>query len=65
MEVRDLLSKYNFPGDDTPIVIGSALKALEVTRVKLECHRREIGSGDGRLFPGTEARYRQAIFVAD
>jgi elongation factor Tu len=29
MEVRDLLSKYNFPGDDTPIIIGSALKALE------------------------------------
>jgi len=29
MEVRDLLSSYNFPGDKTPIVIGSALKALE------------------------------------
>ena len=29
MEVRDLLSTYEFPGDDTPIVIGSALKALE------------------------------------
>ena len=29
MEVRDLLSSYNFPGDDTPIVKGSALKALE------------------------------------
>jgi elongation factor Tu len=29
MEVRELLSKYNFPGDDTPIVRGSALKALE------------------------------------
>jgi elongation factor Tu len=29
LEVRDLLSKYKFPGDDTPIVIGSALKALE------------------------------------
>ncbi len=29
MEVRDLLSKYDFPGDDTPIVKGSALKALE------------------------------------
>ncbi len=29
MEVRELLSKYNFPGDDTPIVVGSALKALE------------------------------------
>jgi elongation factor Tu len=29
MEVRELLSKYDFPGDDTPIVVGSALKALE------------------------------------
>ncbi len=29
MEVRDLLSKYDFPGDDIPIVKGSALKALE------------------------------------
>ena len=29
MEVRDLLSEYDFPGDDTPIIIGSALKALE------------------------------------
>ena len=30
MEVRDLLSAYEFPGDDTPIITGSALKALEV-----------------------------------
>jgi elongation factor Tu len=29
MEVRELLSKYEFPGDDTPIIIGSALKAME------------------------------------
>src|ERR1043165_7134768 len=29
MEVRELLSKYEFPGDDIPIVTGSALKALE------------------------------------
>lgn len=29
MEVRELLDMYEFPGDDTPIVIGSALKALE------------------------------------
>ena len=29
MEVRELLSKYDFPGDDTPIISGSALKALE------------------------------------
>ena len=29
MEIRELLDAYEFPGDDTPIVIGSALKALE------------------------------------
>ncbi|MCH8930917.1 MAG: elongation factor Tu [Proteobacteria bacterium] len=29
MEIRELLSIYEFPGDDTPIVVGSALKALE------------------------------------
>ena len=36
LEVRELLSKYKFPGDDTPIVIGSALKALG---------RRYVGDG--------------------
>src|SRR5215210_5187386 len=29
LEVRELLSEYDFPGDDTPIIMGSALKALE------------------------------------
>src|SRR5512146_731829 len=29
MEVRDLLSKYNFPGDDIPVIRGSGLKGLE------------------------------------
>ncbi|ORE88983.1 Translation elongation factor Tu [Oceanococcus atlanticus] len=29
MEVRELLDTYDFPGDDTPVIIGSALKALE------------------------------------
>ena len=29
MEVRDLLSEYEFPGDDIPVIKGSALKALE------------------------------------
>ncbi|WP_369015215.1 GTP-binding protein, partial [Paenibacillus xylanexedens] len=29
MEVRDLLSEYDFPGDDVPVISGSALKALE------------------------------------
>ena len=32
LEVRELLSKYNFPGDDIPIIRGSALKALEAPR---------------------------------
>ena len=29
MEIRDLLNSYEFPGDDTPIIVGSALAALE------------------------------------
>lgn len=29
MEIRELLSEYDFPGDDTPVIFGSALKALE------------------------------------
>ena len=29
MEIRELLDEYEFPGDDTPIIQGSALKALE------------------------------------
>jgi elongation factor Tu len=37
MEVRDLLSEYEFPGDTTPIVAGSALKAMECGCGKREC----------------------------
>ncbi|QJC34610.1 elongation factor Tu [Enterobacteriaceae endosymbiont of Donacia crassipes] len=33
MEVRDLLTQYNFPGDTTPIIQGSALKALEGDKI--------------------------------
>ena len=36
MEIRELLSKYDFPGDDIPIVMGSALKALESTSEDME-----------------------------
>ncbi|MBE5733250.1 MAG: elongation factor Tu [Clostridiales bacterium] len=32
MEIRDLLSSYDFPGDDTPVIKGSALKALEAAQ---------------------------------
>ena len=37
MEVRDLLNRYEFPGDDVPVVVGSALKALECGCEKDEC----------------------------
>ena len=39
LEVRELLSKYNFPGDDIPIVVGSALKAVECGCAKDECEK--------------------------
>jgi len=35
MEVRELLSKYEFPGDDIPIIKGSALKRCKATRATL------------------------------
>jgi elongation factor Tu len=37
MELRELLDKYEFPGDDTPIIKGSALKALECGCGKDDC----------------------------
>ena len=37
MEVRELLTEYEFPGDDIPVIIGSALKALECGCGKGEC----------------------------
>ena len=56
MEVRELLSKYEFPGDDTPIVTGSALKALEGdTSRDRGAVDGEAGRGDGPLHPGAGA----------
>ncbi|MGF7431866.1 elongation factor Tu [Thermoanaerobacterium thermosaccharolyticum] len=37
MEVRELLNEYEFPGDDTPIVVGSALKAMECGCGQRDC----------------------------
>jgi len=39
LEVRDLLKKYDFPGDDTPVIRGSALKALECGCGKGDCEK--------------------------
>ena len=46
MEVRELLVKYDFPGDDTPIIIGSALKAMEGDKGDM---------GEGAIFKLAEA----------
>jgi elongation factor Tu len=46
MEVRELLSKYEFPGEKTPIIIGSALKALEGDKSDM---------GEGSIFKLAEA----------
>jgi len=46
MEVRELLDSYEFPGDDTPIIVGSALKALEGDESEL---------GEGSIFKLADA----------
>ncbi len=52
LEVRELLSTYEFPGDDIPIVEGSALAALEGTNKEIgEDSMREADGGGGRLHP--------------
>ena len=52
MEVRELLSSYEFPGDDIPIVKGSALAALEGRDPEIgEKSILELMDGGGRLHP--------------
>jgi elongation factor Tu len=53
MEVRELLDKYDFPGDDTPIIKGSALKALEGDAKYVESVVELVKSLDG-YFPEPE-----------
>ena len=62
MEVRELLTTYKFPGDDTPIIIGSALKALEgdQSEIGVPAVVKLVAEMD-RLHPGAEARDRQAV----
>ncbi len=44
MEIRELLSSYDFPGDDTPIIRGSALKALERPRIPMLRNKVHLGA---------------------
>ena len=57
MEVRELLTKYEFPGDEIPVIRGSALKALEGDA---EWTRIDHGADGrrGQLHPGAGARRR-------
>ena len=48
LEVRELLTKYNFPGDDIPVIRGSALKALEAARRPDRPGLRPDPGADGR-----------------
>jgi elongation factor Tu len=62
MEIRELLSKYGFPGDDTPIIRGSALKALESTSTdpnapEYKCIKELMDAVD-ELHPDPEAQRR-------
>ena len=70
MEIRELLNEYDFPGDDIPIIKGSALKALEYVAERR--HRRQercpsasaSSSSDGRcgrVHSCSRARHRQAL----
>jgi elongation factor Tu len=61
MELRELLSKYNYPGDDTPIIRGSALKALEGEHASTAAVDPEADGGVRLVHPGAEARDRQAV----
>ena len=66
LEVRDLLTTYEFPGDKTPIMIGSALKALEGDASDAgDDERREAGGGDGQVHPDAGAADRRAVPDAD
>ena len=69
LEVRELLSKYDFPGDDTPVMRGSALKALESgsddpdgAGVRLH---PGADAGGGQLHPHAGAGGRPAVPDAD
>ena len=54
MEVRELLSEYEFPGDDIPIIKGSALAAIESREDEIGKNSRDRTDGrGGRLHPGS------------
>jgi elongation factor Tu len=66
MEVRELLSKYDFPGDDTPIITGSALKALEGEDSEIGVKSiLPVGRGAGHVHSGAQASGGRDVPDAD
>ena len=62
MELRELLSKYDFPGDDTPIIHGSALKALEGDQSEIgEPSIFRLADALDYLHPDPGTRHRPAL----
>ena len=61
MEVRELLSSYDFPGDDIPIVKGSALKALEDPAGEWGDKVMELMNQVDELRPAARARRRPRL----
>ena len=64
MEVRELLKKYQFPGDDMPVIRGSALGALN-GEAQWEAKIDELMEAVDKYMPHAEARHRQAVPDAD
>ena len=68
LELREMLTEYKFPGDDIPIVRGSALQALEIDLDRSECARVRLDQGTvergGHLLPRTGAGDGQALHDA-
>ena len=66
LEVRELLSKYGFPGDKTPIIQGRALKAMEGDQgpVGVPAILKLLEAVDSYI-PTPNAADRQAVFDAD
>ena len=65
MEVRELLSSYEFPGDDVPVIAGSALKALEGDEDVAAEDRRAAWTPCDTYIPEPDPRHRQAVPDAD
>ncbi len=60
LEVRDLLTEYEYPGDEVPVIRGSALKALDGDEASSD-QIMELMTAVDSLCPGAGSGYRQAV----